>query len=97
MVVMNDGKIIADGTPKEVFSQVELLRDVGLTVPETTDLLYELNGRGCEPAPGCPERGGMCPRHLSGSGKRLNSILFTIIDAQQGCAGDLTRYQPEDY
>ena len=46
VVVMNAGKIIADDTPKKVFSQVELLRDVGLTVPETTDLLYELNGRG---------------------------------------------------
>lgn len=46
VVVMNDGKIIADDTPKKVFSQVELLRDVGLTVPETTDLLYELNERG---------------------------------------------------
>ncbi len=46
VVVMNDGKIIADDTPKKVFSQVELLRDVGLTVPETTDLMYELNERG---------------------------------------------------
>ena len=46
VVVMNDGKIIADDTPKKVFSQAELLRDVGLTVPETTDLLYELNERG---------------------------------------------------
>ena len=46
VVVMNDGKIISDDTPKKVFSQVELLRDVGLTVPETTDLLYELNERG---------------------------------------------------
>ncbi len=46
VVVMNDGKIIADDTPKRVFSQVELLRDVGLTVPETTDLMYELNQQG---------------------------------------------------
>jgi len=46
VVVMNDGKIIADDTPKKVFSQVTLLRDVGLTVPETTDLMYELNERG---------------------------------------------------
>ncbi len=46
VVVMNDGKIIADDTPKKVFSQVALLRDVGLTVPETTDLMYELNTRG---------------------------------------------------
>lgn len=46
VVVMNDGKIIADDTPKKVFSQVTLLRDVGLTVPETTDLMYELNQQG---------------------------------------------------
>ena len=46
VVVMNDGKIIADDTPQKVFSQVSLLRDVGLTVPETTDLMYELNTRG---------------------------------------------------
>ena len=42
VVAMNDGKIVADGTPAEVFSQVELLRSVGLSVPETTELLYAL-------------------------------------------------------
>lgn len=46
VVVMNDGKVIADDTPKKVFSQVELLRGVGLTVPETTELIYELNREG---------------------------------------------------
>ncbi len=46
VIVMNDGKVIADDVPKKVFSQVELLRDVGLTVPETTDLMYELNQKG---------------------------------------------------
>ena len=46
VIVMNDGKVIADDVPKKVFSQVELLRDVGLTVPETTDLMYELNQTG---------------------------------------------------
>lgn len=43
---MNDGKIVADGTPAEVFSQVELLRSVGLSVPETTELLYALRADG---------------------------------------------------
>ena len=43
VVVMDEGSIIADDTPKKVFSQVELLRSVGLTVPETTDLLYMLS------------------------------------------------------
>ena len=46
VVVMNEGKVIADDTPKKVFSQVELLRSVGLTVPETTDLMFELNQEG---------------------------------------------------
>ena len=44
--VMDDGQVIADDVPKKVFTQVELLRRVGLTVPETTDLMYELNQRG---------------------------------------------------
>lgn len=46
VIAMAEGKIIADGTPKEVFSQVELLRGVGLNVPETTQLLHALRGRG---------------------------------------------------
>ena len=46
VVVMSDGGIIADGTPKEVFVQVELLRSAQLEVPETTQLLYELNREG---------------------------------------------------
>ena len=46
VVVMTDGGILTDGTPKEVFSQVELLRAARLTVPETTMLLYELRQAG---------------------------------------------------
>lgn len=46
VVVMTDGGILTDGTPKEVFSQVEVLRAAGLTVPETTMLLYELRQAG---------------------------------------------------
>ena len=46
VVVMDDGEIIADGTPKEVFTQVELLQNARLTVPETTKLIYELNKEG---------------------------------------------------
>jgi energy-coupling factor transport system ATP-binding protein len=47
VIAMSDGRIVADGTPKEVFTQVELLRSVGLTVPETTQLIYELDREGC--------------------------------------------------
>jgi len=42
LVVMSKGKVIADGPPKIVFQDVEGLKAVGLTVPETTQLLYEL-------------------------------------------------------
>ena len=46
VIVLGDRKVVADGTPGEVFRQVELLRSIGLTVPETTELLYELNAEG---------------------------------------------------
>jgi len=48
VVVMSDGGIIADGTPKEVFRRVELLRSVQLAVPETTALLWELRQAGMD-------------------------------------------------
>ena len=46
VVVMNDGAIIADSTPKRIFSDVEMLKSVGLDVPQTTELLYSLKKNG---------------------------------------------------
>lgn len=46
LIVMSEGRIVADGTPREVFSQVELLRSEGLAVPATTQLIYELRRDG---------------------------------------------------
>ncbi len=46
VVVMDQGKILMDGTPKEIFSQVELLKEVGLDVPQVTELIYELKQEG---------------------------------------------------
>lgn len=46
VIVMNKGQVAADGTPREVFQQVEQLRAVGLTVPDTVGLLYELKQEG---------------------------------------------------
>lgn len=43
LIVVSNGKIVASGTPKEVFSQVELMDKEGLSVPETTRVLYDLN------------------------------------------------------
>ena len=46
VLVMSNGGVIADGKPEDVFSQVELLQSVGLTVPETTLLLHAINQEG---------------------------------------------------
>ena len=46
VIVMDEGRILTDGTPKQVFTQVELLKSAGLTVPATTELLYDLNRAG---------------------------------------------------
>ena len=46
VIVMSNGHIAADGSPESVFSQVELMRNEGLAVPATTELIYELNKRG---------------------------------------------------
>ncbi len=43
VVVMHRGGVAADGTPREVFSQVELLHSIGLAAPETVELCWELN------------------------------------------------------
>ena len=48
LVVMADGKIVSDGAPKEVFQRVEELKAVGLTVPETVNLCYELRQEGLD-------------------------------------------------
>ena len=48
VVVMHKGKVAADGAPKEVFSQVELLHSIGLAAPETVELCNVLNGQGFE-------------------------------------------------
>ena len=48
LVVMAKGKVIADGIPKEVFQDVEGLKAVGLTVPHTTQLLWDLRQEGID-------------------------------------------------
>ena len=46
VIVMDDGKIIADSTPKIVFNDIERLKSVGLDVPQTTELLHALKKSG---------------------------------------------------
>ncbi len=48
VVVMCDGKVVMDGTPREIFPRVEELNALGLTVPGTTQLLYSLRQEGID-------------------------------------------------
>lgn len=48
VIAMSEGKIIADGTPQQVFAQEKLLRSVGLDVPQTEQLLLALRARGVD-------------------------------------------------
>ena len=47
VVVMDDGAILTEGTPREVFSQVELLKAHQLDVPQSTELIWRLKAAGC--------------------------------------------------
>lgn len=46
IIVMEEGQIVLEGTPKQVFSQVEKLKKLGLDVPQVTELVYELRKEG---------------------------------------------------
>ena len=48
VVVMNKGTVAMDGTPREILPRVEELRAIGLDVPDTVSLLYELKNRGVD-------------------------------------------------
>jgi len=46
VIVLSKGQVAADGTPREVFSRVELLHSIRLAAPDTVELCYELNKHG---------------------------------------------------
>ncbi len=48
VIVIDKGNILLDGTPKQIFSNVELLKSVGLDVPQATELMYELKKSGLD-------------------------------------------------
>ena len=48
LIVMNDGRLVMDGTPTEVFTQVDALRAMGLAAPDTVELLYGLRQNGMD-------------------------------------------------
>ena len=48
LIVMNEGSVYLDGPPREIFTKVEALRQIGLTVPETVKLLDALRQDGID-------------------------------------------------
>jgi energy-coupling factor transport system ATP-binding protein len=46
IVVMDSGKIVMNGKPREIFSNVPIMKKIGLDVPQVTELAYELNQKG---------------------------------------------------
>ena len=48
VVVVDNGQILTQGTPRKVFSQVELLKQAGLDVPQVTELAFELRKAGID-------------------------------------------------
>ena len=46
VVILHKGQVAAQGTPEEVFSQVDMLHNIGLAAPETVELCWELNKEG---------------------------------------------------
>lgn len=48
IIVMDDGKIITEGVPRDVFSNVEKMKSIGLDVPQMTELSHELRKNGVD-------------------------------------------------
>lgn len=48
LIVMSEGRVVADGAPREVFPRTDLLKKEGLAVPATTELLFDLRETGME-------------------------------------------------
>lgn len=47
-IVLDDGKIVLDGSPKDVFRNVELIKKIGLEVPQSAELAYDLRQSGID-------------------------------------------------
>ncbi len=53
IVVINDGRLYMDGTPSEIFSEIERLHEIGLEAPQSTELVEALRRAGCDLPLGC--------------------------------------------
>lgn len=64
VIMMDSGKVLTEGTPREVFAQVEMLKQHRLDVPQATELCHRLKGCGYE-LPGCVLDENECAKALT--------------------------------
>lgn len=74
VVVMDDGAVLVQGEPHEVFSQVELLKRHRLDVPQATELIYRLQGRGL--------LGEKAPKYMPLDSDECVSLIDKILKKQ---------------
>jgi energy-coupling factor transport system ATP-binding protein len=72
VIVMDDGRVAMDGAPQEIFTHVEQLRSMGLTVPDTVALLYDLRLQGWDVPLNALTRGGVRRRRGKGRGRKVS-------------------------
>ncbi len=72
ILVINEGELIGEGTPEEIFSNEELIRRAGLELPQGAQLLHQLRKRGC---------------NVRGSGITVDSSAESVIKAIKGNKG----------
>lgn len=83
IVALKDGKIVADGTPKEVFSNRQLISDIGLDVPCASHLADEFISRGIPVAKGVISMDELCrelARIKAEKEKKSDENLFENLD-----------------
>ena len=74
VVVMDGGAVLVQGEPHEVFSQVELLKRHRLDVPQATELIYRLRGRGL--------LGEKAPKYMPLDSDECVSLIDKILKKQ---------------
>ncbi len=71
--VMDKGRVAMQGTPKQIFSNVEMLRSVGLSIPKVTELAFELRRNGVD-----------LPEGILTEAELANELCRTLKAAKQG-------------
>jgi energy-coupling factor transport system ATP-binding protein len=90
LLVMSEGRIIADGKPAEVFADLALMEREGLSVPETTRLLHDLRAAGLELSGEALDVEGCAGEIAAALGIPQNTVLTHLRRAREQLKIQLT-------